>query len=62
MGEKQFTVHDVLQAAVGVLEDIQVPVKYSLTIGKPIGDVIGALAQCISALEGGEKVGDDHAE
>ena len=61
MEEKKIPIQDVLKAAIGILEDIQVPVKYTHTIGHPIADVIGALNQCVTAMEGGPD-GNDHAE
>lgn len=62
MEEKRIPVQNVLRAAIGILEDIPVPVKMSQTIGRPIADVIGALYQCAEVLEGGGTDGNDHAE
>ncbi len=62
MEEKRIPVQDVLRAAIGNLEDIQVPMKPFPTVGRPISDVIGALGQCVAAMEGGGKDGDNHAE
>ena len=62
MEEKRIPVQDVLRAAIGILEDIPVPIKLNQTIGRPIADVIGALSQCVEAIEGGAGDGNDHAE
>ena len=62
MEEKRIPVQDVLRAAIGILEDIPVPMQFHQMIGKPIADVIGALYQCAAVLEGGGTDGNDHAE
>jgi len=62
MEAKRIPMQDVLRAVIGLLEDIPVPVRMHQAIGRPIADAVGALAQCVAAMEGGGSDGDDHAE
>ena len=59
--EERMTIDQVLEVTIGILEDIDVPMKKLNEIGVPIQRAIGNLQLCIQAVQDSRKPKEEPA-